>query len=71
MKVISLAALFLVSAVGLSQAANEPDMFTCAGIKVDADRLSCFDALAKMMLARQTNLPENYILQRFKKPADK
>ena len=67
--------LFVATALALSagsaHASGEADIFTCAGIKVDADRLSCFDALAKMMLARQTSTPENYILQRFKKTADK
>lgn len=68
-------ALFLAAALALpagsAVASNEADLFTCAGIKVDADRLSCFDALAKLMLARKTGTPENYILQRFKNATDK
>jgi hypothetical protein len=70
MKMAFLVAAFALSAVP-ARASNEADVFTCAGIKADAERLACFDALAKLMLARQTNAPENYILQRFKKTEGK
>lgn len=69
MKAISL--IILMVLVGAASAATDDDVLVCAGIKDDAARLSCFDAAAKMIVARGTNLPENYILQRFKKPADK
>lgn len=70
MKTIFLSLLALGMA-GAAQASTNEDVLACAGIKDDAARLSCFDAAAKMLVARETSLPENYLLQRFKKSADK
>lgn len=70
MKAISIAALLALTSAAHA-ASTDSDVLVCAGIKEDAARLSCFDAAAKMVIARSNNLPENYILQRFKKTADK
>lgn len=69
MKIIFLTGLLLMSTNAV--AATNEDILVCAGIKNDTERLSCFDAVAKLLVARETGMPENYILQRFKKPADK
>jgi hypothetical protein len=71
MNKIFLIAAVLIAGLGTASASTDDDILTCASIKDDAQRLTCFDAAAKMILARSTTMPENYILQRFKKTADK
>jgi hypothetical protein len=67
--IISIAALVLIASPAM--ASSESDILTCASVKDSSERLACFDAIAKLILARETTMPENYILQRFKKTADK
>lgn len=69
MKAISL--VFLLALSGAAQAATDDDIMTCAGISESKERLQCFDATARLVLSRRISVPENYILQRFKKSADK
>jgi hypothetical protein len=71
MNKIFLASALLIACLGAAQASTDEDVLTCASIKDGAQRLSCFDAAAKLILARSTTMPENYILQRFKKTSDK
>lgn len=71
MNKIFLIAAVLIACIGTASASTDEDILTCASIKDGAQRLTCFDAAAKMILARSTTMPENYILQRFKKTADK
>lgn len=46
-------------------------MTGCSEIKDSAARLECFDATVKMVAARDTANPENYILRSLKNKADK
>jgi hypothetical protein len=69
MKEISL--VILLALTSAANAATDDDIMTCAGIPDSKERLLCFDATARMVLSRRISSPENYILQRFKKSADK
>ncbi len=50
------------------EAGLQEDVFTCSGITPDAERLSCFDAAAKLAVSRMLSDPENAILKQLKKP---
>jgi hypothetical protein len=47
-------------------AGTDADVLTCASVKDGAERLACYDAIAKLVATRATTFPENYLLQRFK-----
>jgi len=70
MKRSLLAAIIAATLSTPTIAATDDDVLTCAGITNDTnERLACFDAVAKLVLSRKISAPENYILQRFKKPS--
>ena len=74
MKTIFLATAILTALPMVASAAELIDsryMTVCSEIKDGAVRLECFDATAKMVAARNTANPENYILRSLKKKADK
>ena len=58
----------LMALLAPAGAGLQEDVFTCSGIVSDSERLSCFDAAAKLAVSRMLSDPATAVLKQLKKP---